>query len=125
MTDIGKIHGAQHINPKEQPKPEEKCTCEECVEDETPKEELNLNKDPNSAIGRSMVKTIRNDKGVVLAADYPYDVENAREDTRNFHIITEVAKEYARGLIEEGYEPSVAADKAAEFARIVLSHRNI
>ena len=124
MTNIGKIHGAQHINPKEQPKAEEKCTCEECIEEETPKAEINLDNDPHSSIGRSMVRTIKNDKGVTLAADYNYDLKSIEEDARDFHIVTEVAKEYAQDLVDRGYDPYAAADKAAQFAQSLLSQRN-
>ena len=127
MTDIGKINAPHNVQKQESKKPSSKAEICECHEDEAPKKSTNLNDDPGAVLGKSMVKdnkyTIH---GARLYEDTPWDTEKSVEDdVETFRILKPAIEEYRNALIERGYDPNAAEDKALQFAACLMSHENV
>ena len=126
MTDIGKINTSHNVQKAEQTKHSCKAEACECHEDEAPKKSTNLNDDPGAVIGKSLVKdnkyTVHSAK---LYEETPWDTEKSVEDdVETFRILKPAIEEYRDALIEKGYEPNAAEDKALQFAACLLTNEN-
>ncbi len=56
--------------------------------------------------------------------EYKFDPKNVSDDVKDFQetfdIVKDVSSEYMQALINKGYEPSAAMEKAGQFASLLL-----
>lgn len=97
--------------------------CSSCDED-APKESMDLNRDPASVSGRSLVKT----QSAGKKGDYVFDPKQVEADLKEFQtlwLVKESADEYKQSLIQNGYEETAAQEKAAIYAACLLTSQNV
>lgn len=97
--------------------------CPSCDED-APKERMDLNRDPASVSGRSLVKT----QSAGKKGEYVFDPKRVEDDLKEFQalwLVKQSADEYKQNLIDNGYEETAAQEKAAVFAACLLSVQNV
>ena len=90
----------------------EKAPCsEEC----SPKCDCNLDLDPNSSIGRSMVQSTKK------VGEYKYDETRTIEDAKTYEYVMEFAKGLKDEYMANGFDEKTAAQKASAFAYELLA----
>ncbi|MCD8025225.1 MAG: hypothetical protein LUE64_06785 [Candidatus Gastranaerophilales bacterium] len=77
------------------------------------KNDVDLNKTPAAAIGRSMV-----------SHEYKYDPARTEADTKQFMFDFMLAEEFARDLVAEGCSPERASEIAAQMLWLSCENQN-
>lgn len=128
MTDITGNFGVNaHNYQREDIGTKRAHVCPSCdeVHEESPKQAIDLDKNPAALSGKAMIKT---NGAKAKEGAYVFDPKKVEEDLQEFQAIWTVKEsmdEYKQALIDKGYEETAAQEKAAVYAACLLSVQNV
>lgn len=123
MTDITGNFGVNaHNYQREDIGTKRAHVCPSCdeVHEESPKQAIDLDKNPAALSGKAMIKT---NGAKAKESAYVFDPKKVEEDVLEFkvlNLVTESAKEYEQELIKNGCDKDKATEKALAYAAGLL-----